>query len=113
MPYRGKGISVEVNVDDVLVFLRRVFGKLDGAIRPPVEPLGMLFHPWVVGCALNREVERDVDALAGGGVDEAAKIVERTELGMDGVMPALLRADCVGTAGISRGGREAVVASLP
>src|SRR5690606_29776061 len=42
------GIPVEMDVDDVLVFLGRVLRKLDGAVRPPVEPLGMLLDPRVV-----------------------------------------------------------------
>ena len=34
--------AVEIRVDDVLIFLRRVFGILDRAVGPALEPFGML-----------------------------------------------------------------------
>ena len=41
--------TVEVDVVDVLVALRRVLGVLERAVRPAVEPLGVLLQPWMVG----------------------------------------------------------------
>ena len=55
-------VGVEVDVVDVLVALRRVLGVLDRAVGAAVEPLRMLAQPRVVGRALDREVERELDA---------------------------------------------------
>ena len=53
---------LEVERIDVLVLLRRVLGVLHRAVGPPAEPLRMLLHVRVVGRALERDVERDLDA---------------------------------------------------
>src|ERR1700737_1358200 len=67
---------VEVDVDDVLVFLGRVLGIFDRAVGPEAKPFGMLAHPGMVRSALDREVERHLDPEFGSGVDEAAEIGE-------------------------------------
>ena len=69
----------------------------------------MFGHPWVVGGALDREVERHVDPEGRSGVDETAEIRERAELRVDGPMAALRGTDRVGAAGITRLGQCAVV----
>src|SRR6516164_1234863 len=66
----------------------------------------------MVGGALDREIERDLHAMAGAGRDQPAEIVERAQFGMDRVMSALDRADRVGAAGIAGLGAELVVAAL-
>ena len=53
---------VPVDVVDVLVALRRVLGVLERAVGAAVEPLRVLAQPRVVGRALDREVERELDA---------------------------------------------------
>ena len=53
-----------VDVVDVLVALGRVLGVLERAVGAVVKPLGVLGQPRVVGRALDREVERDVDRRA-------------------------------------------------
>ncbi len=75
-PERRKGVAVEVDVDDILVALGRVLGELDGAVRPPVEPLGMLLDPGMVRRALDGEVERDLEAVLAGRGDKAIEVLE-------------------------------------
>src|SRR5207245_5300188 len=76
------------------------------------EPFWMLGDPRVVGGTLNGEVERDLHAVAATGLDQPAKIVERAELGMDGVVPAFRGSDRVGAAGIARLGAQRIVDAL-
>ncbi|BDZ51147.1 hypothetical protein GCM10025867_33880 [Frondihabitans sucicola] len=59
----------------------------------------MLLHPGVVGGALEGEVESELEADALGGTDEPLEIGDRAELGMDGVVAAVFRADRVGEPG--------------
>src|SRR5256885_4424316 len=47
----------------------------------------------MVGRALERDVERNVDALVLRGLDEVAEVVERAQVGIDRLVPALLRPD--------------------
>ena len=54
-------LAVEVDVVDVLVALRRVLGVLQRPVRAAMEPLRVLLEPGVVGRALDREVERDLE----------------------------------------------------
>ena len=54
-------LGLPVDVDDVLVLLGRVLGVLDRPVGPVLEPLRMLGQPRVVGRALDREVERDLE----------------------------------------------------
>ena len=112
VPDRRIGVAVEVQVDDVLVFLRRVLGELDGAVRPPVEPLRMLLDPRMVGRALDGEVERDLQPVRMSGLQQPLEILERAELRMDGGVAAFLGADGIGAARIVRTGGQAVVAAL-
>ena len=56
-------LGVEVDVVDVLVALRRVLGVLERAVGPAVEPLRMRLQPRVVGRALDREVDGDLDPV--------------------------------------------------
>src|ERR671910_3061867 len=53
-------LRVEVQVDDVLVLLRRVLCVLYGPVRPEVEPLRMLLDIRVIRRALDGEVKRDL-----------------------------------------------------
>ena len=77
-----------------------------------LEPLGMLFHPRMIGRALDGEIERDLDAQRVGRRDEVVEVVERAERGLDGGVPAVRAADRPGAAGIARLGDERVVLSL-
>ncbi len=103
---------VEVDVVDVLVALRRVLGVLERPVRAAVEPLRVLSKPRVVGRALDREVERDVDAELGGAGDEPLELLHRPELRVERVVAAVLAADRPGRAGVGRPRGERVVAAL-
>ena len=112
LPQRDAVGAVEIRIDDVLVFLRRVLGVSDRAVGPPLEPFRMLLEPGMVGRALHGEVERDLHVRAAAGLDQAAEIVERAELRMDRVVAALPAADRVEAAGIVRAGLERIVLAL-
>ena len=66
LPQRLAVAAVEVQRVDVLVLLGRVLRVLDRAVRPVVEPLGVLAHVRVVGRALERVVQRDLDPVLPG-----------------------------------------------
>ena len=102
LPQRDAVGAVEIRIDDVLVFLRRVLGISDRAVGPALEPFRMLLQPGMIRRALDGEVERHLHVEAAAGVDEAAEIVERAELGMHRVVAALPAADRVGAARIVR-----------
>src|SRR5690606_25140661 len=91
VPEAGDRLAIEMDVDDVLVLLRRVFRELDRAIWPPVEPFGMLPDPRVVGRALDREVERDFQSVIRGRADQPVEVFHRSKFRMNGVVAALLR----------------------
>ena len=95
-------LVLEVERIDVLVFLGRVLCVLDGAVGPVLEPFGVLAHVRVVGRALERDVERHVDALAGGRRDQAAEVGQGSEGGIHRLVAALLRADGPRAPGLAR-----------
>src|SRR5581483_4797787 len=109
LPERDAVIAGEVRIDDVLVFLRRVLGEFDRAVRPMTEPLGMRFQPWMVRRALHREIERDFHLVGVAGGDQPIEVVERAELGMHSVMPTLLVADGIKAARIVWPGAQRIV----
>jgi hypothetical protein len=61
-PQPAPVLVLEVERIDVFVFLRRILGELQRAVRTLPEPLGMSADVRMVGRALQRDVERDVDA---------------------------------------------------
>jgi hypothetical protein len=66
------------------------FGGFSAYLIEPsaaTEPFGMLAQPGMVGRALDREVERDLQPVLARGRDQAAEILERAERGMDRVVP--------------------------
>ncbi len=112
IPQPRQGIAIEMDVDDVLVFLGGVLGELDGAVGAPVEPFGMLLDPRMIGRTLNREIQRDLQPVVAGRIDQAAEIVEIAQLGVDRVMPTIGGPDGVRAAGIVRASGQAVVRTL-
>ena len=103
----------EVEVDDVVVALGRVLGGLDGAVGAVLEPLRMLGHPGVIGRDLEGEIQRHLQPVLGGAAHEAAKVLQRPELGMHGGVAALARADGPGAAHVAGLGPGGVVLPLP
>ena len=113
LPQRLPVPAVEVDRVDVLVLLGRVLRVLDGAVRAPVEPLRMLADVGVVGRALKRVVERDLDAAP-----RAPPARRRgTRRACRGSAPPALWPPCAlpiahGEPGSSGAGRRAVVPAL-
>jgi hypothetical protein len=103
---------MEIDIDDVLVFLRRILGVTDGAVGSPGKPAGMFGEPGMVGRALNGKIERELHSVLISRGDERTKILERSQFRMDGVVAAVGRADGVGAAGIARRRFQRVVAAL-
>jgi len=106
------GVVVEVQGVDVLVLLRRVLGEGDGAVGAGGEPLGVRGDPGVVGSALQRDVEGDLEAVAAGLLDEVVEVLERAEARLDGVVAAVLAADGIRAARVLGAGRQGVVGAL-
>ena len=84
--------SIEINVDAVRIFSRRVLGITDRAVGAPVEPARVLREPGVVWGALHGEVQGNFKPLSRSGRDHAAKIIPRTPLRVNRRLPALLAA---------------------
>ena len=63
----------------------------------------MLRHPGMVRRALERVVERDLEAVVPGGAQERPEVGQRAEAGVDRLVPALLVADGPGGARDRRG----------
>src|SRR6266498_2471839 len=73
----------------------------------------MLLEPRMAGRALDRVVERDLDAGLAGARDEALEVGERPQLRMDRRMTAVLRADRPRAPDVATLRRHRVVAPLP
>ena len=67
----------------------------------------------MVGRALHREVERDLQAVRVCGRHEPPEVVDIAEVGMDRIVPAGLVADRVDGADVARLSRQRVVLALP
>ncbi len=108
----ARRVVVEVDRVDVLVLLRRVLGVGDGAVGAGREELRVLRHPRVVGAALQRDVEGDLEPLALRGAHEDVEVLEGAEVGVDGVVPPVRRADGVRRPRVALLRHQAVVAAL-
>ncbi len=105
-------VGVEVDRVDVLVLLRRVLRVRDRTVGPVGEPLRMLGHPRMVGRGLQGEVHRDLQAEGLGLGHEPVERLEVAQVGMDGVVAALLAADRPRRPGIARARGQRVVRAL-
>ena len=81
------GLGSPSSVVDVLVALGRVLGVLQRAVGAPVEPFGMLGEPRVVGRALDREVERDLDPCFPAAATMASKSPSQPSSGFNAAWP--------------------------
>ena len=105
--------ALEVQRVDVLVLLRRVLGVLDRAVGAVGEPLRVLGDPRVVGRALERDVERQLDAAVAGR--RAASLATSSTVpssGCTAVCPPSGAADGPRAAGVVGRRRGRVVAAL-
>ena len=105
-------VVVEVERIDVLVLLRGVLRVGDRAVAARGEPLRVRGDPGVVGRALQRDVERHLEAQFVRAGDERVEVVEVTERRLDGVVTAVLRPDGVRRTRILRASRQRVVRAL-
>ncbi len=105
-------VVVEVDRVDVLVLLGRVLGVGDRAVGLGREPLRVRRDPGMVGRGLQGEVQRDLEVQLAGPAHERGEVGHRAQLGMDGVVPAVARADGPGRADVPRRGHEGVVRAL-
>ncbi len=76
------------------------------------EPLRVLGHPRVVRRGLQGQVERDLHALLAGRRDEVVEVLERAQLRVDRVVPALVGADRPGRSDVLGAGHQRVVPAL-
>src|SRR6185436_13321672 len=60
-PQAAPVLVLEIEWIDVLVLLRRVLGELERPVRPLAEPLRVRADVRMIGRALQRDIERDVD----------------------------------------------------
>src|SRR6202012_5408293 len=93
-------------------FLRRVLRIAQRAVGAPREPARMRLEPRMVGRALDREVERELETVRMRRLEQGLEIVEAAELGMQRGVAAFLGADCIRAADVAGQGLERVVLAL-
>ncbi|GAB4355867.1 MAG: hypothetical protein Kow0073_13180 [Immundisolibacter sp.] len=87
LPPQGLPIlGLEVEPVDVLVFLGRVLRALHGAVRPPAEPGRVLARVGMVRRALEGQIHGQFEAVLAGPHQQAADVVQRAQLRMDGAV---------------------------
>ncbi len=94
--------SLEIQGNNILVFLGWIFRVLDRSIRTFTEPFRMLPHVRMIRRTLERQVERDLDIVRLGLGDQTGEIVQRSQLRIDAGMPALFGSNGPGTADVVR-----------
>jgi hypothetical protein len=80
LPHVCPVFALKIEGIDVLIFLGRIFGILDGSIRPLAEPSPMLASIGVIGRCLERYVERDGEIKIRSPRNEASKVFNRAQL---------------------------------
>src|SRR5579863_4667968 len=103
---------LKVERENVLIFFRRIFRILDGAVRTLTKPFRMLPYIGVIGRALESQVKRDLDSVRLRVRDQPMEIFERSQLGVDTGMPAVFRADRPWTADVVRPRDDFIVPAL-
>ena len=93
----------EIERIDVLIFLGRIFRILDRAIGPLAKPFGMLAHIRMIGRALKRDIQRQLDPCFSAARTSELKIVERSKLRMNRLVAALFAADSPRAADVAAG----------
>src|SRR5699024_9139333 len=105
-------VVVEAHRVDVLVLLGRVLGVGDGSVGASDEPLGVFGDPGVIGGALQGQVQGDLHAVLVGLGDEGVEVFEGAEVGVDGVVAAVLGADGPHRAGVAGPRGQGVVGAF-
>src|SRR5436853_1975948 len=86
--------SLEIERIDILIFLGRVFSVLNGAIRALAEPLRMFPGIRVIGRALERDIECDLESLLLGFGDQSLEVFDGAQLRMNRSVAAFLGSNC-------------------
>lgn len=112
-PCRRHGIRrVEIDVDNILVFLGGVLRIMDRTVGSPCEPTLVFLQPGMVPGTLHGEIECELQSLLLRGQNEGTEILKVSEVGMNCVVTALGGADRIGAPRILRLGLQRIVASL-
>ena len=86
-------IAVEVDRVDVLILLWRIFSITNGAIRPLVKPIGMIFDVRVIRRAVDREIQRDFKTALLRLTHQPNKILNSAQRRLNRLVPTSLATD--------------------
>src|SRR5580704_8827327 len=103
----------KIERENILIQLRRILGILYRAVRARPKPLSMLLDVGMIRCALECNIEGDLQSISFGAGDEFLEIFQRSQLRMNGSMAALFRTYRPGAAHIIWQRRNGIVFSLP
>src|SRR6266702_1983311 len=113
MPQAGKRVAtIKIDVDDILVLLRRILRVTHRAIGAPLKPSGMILQPRLVGRALDRKIKRNLHTVSGTGVAQQPEIINCAKCGMDCIVTAFGAANRQWAADVIRPDGQAVVFAL-
>src|SRR5579862_3342236 len=85
---------------------------MNGPVRARSKPFRMTLDVGMIGRGLERKVQSDLDPEVARLRKEILKILQRTQIRMNGCMPAFTRSDGPGTAYIRRTGGARVIHAL-
>ena len=90
LPHARPVFALKIEGVDVLIFLGRVFGVLDRAVRPLAEPVLVLAHVGMVGRGLEGDVQRDGEIELFGCCDKALEVLQSAQARQNGLVAAFL-----------------------
>ena len=97
-PQFVRGGALEIQWINILVLFGWIFRKLNRAVRTGGKPFRVCCYVRMIGRTLKGHIERELNALGLSCISESLEIVQRSEIRMDGCMPALAPSDRPGTA---------------
>ena len=104
--------SLEIDRQNVLIPLWRIFGKLYRSVRTPLEPLGVLLHIGMIRRALKCNIDSDSNTLLLRLGNESTKFSYGTKLRMHGFMTTFSAPDCPAAPRFIRPCRQSIVLPL-
>ena len=105
-------LCFEIEGDDILIFFWRIFGILHGPVGSPAKPGGMIPHVRVVRRALEGDIHRHCEAGFPCFAHKRVEIGDRSEVGMEGLVPPSNDPMAQGEPGSSVFGDDGVVSPL-
>src|SRR5215831_766565 len=106
-------VCLKVQRNDVLIFFRWVLRILHRAVRPDSEPLTMFLHVGMIGRALKRDIQGDLDAIRACLLYQFPKVLQASQLRVNRRMASLQSADSPWTARISGIRGRRIILPLP